>query len=264
MIRIKVLTRKDWNSFSSSLQELESIAEYPYGSDYFRINHGTSYFSFFERLGEPRFHIALEGERIVACAAGVLRNIPSPPKPVKAWYLCDLKVHPDYRNQKIPARLFSKNLFWTYLRCSRAYAISMNPPKAPNRVVKIMNQFPFLSFSPVEELNIYNLDFAQTNFITPNLRQVLGPISFLSLEGKKDLLMKSTGTSMKLLHFQYGPFAEKCMSHPQEGFTHMLCASKSSLLNQILQKNFSPAANATVLAHKLNDIDWSFILTSDI
>jgi hypothetical protein len=264
MITIKALTRKNWTSYSSGLQELESVAVYPYGSDSFRINHGSSYFSFFERLGEPLFHIALDGNKIVACAAGVLRKIPTSGGMLKSWYLCDLKVHPNYSDQRIPARLFRKGLFLNYLRGQRAYAVSMNPKDKPNRVVEITKRFPFFPITLVGEINIYGLNFEQMNLVSDQLSSEMGSISYLSLSGKKDLIMRSTGASMKVLHVQHGPMAEPQLQKPQEGFTHMVCAPKLSTLDNLLNSKFSVAATASILAHRMSKIDWDFILTSDI
>ena len=108
MIKIKALTQDNWFQYSEGLQKLENIAEYPFGTDFFKIDHGPSYFSFFERLGDPLFQIALVDDRIVACASGVIRAIPVGNRITKSWYLCDLKVHPDFRAQRIPAKLFRK------------------------------------------------------------------------------------------------------------------------------------------------------------
>ncbi len=264
MIEIKILTRKNWTSYSAGLQELESIAEYPYGLDTFRINHGQSYFSFFERLGEALFHVALDGDKIVGCAAGILRRVSYTQGSTTSWYLCDLKVHPDYRNQRIPARLFQKRLFLNYLRCQKVYAVSMNPKEKPNRVVEITKRFPFFSIARAAELNIYGLDYDQINFMSNQLNQMIGSISYLSLSEKKDLIMKSTGAPMKVLHIQHGPMAEPQIQSPQKGFVHMICAPKNSALDDTLSSQFSAAATASILAHRMSGIDWNFILTSDI
>lgn len=264
MIKIKALTRKNWASYSAALQELESFAEYPYGSDHFKISHGDSYFSFFERLGEPLFHVALDGTKVVACASGVLRSIPTENGVVESWYLCDLKVHPKYRDRRIPSLLFRKRIFLNYLRCGRAYAVSMNPNERFNRVVEITKRFPYFPITQVGELNIFSLDFDQVNHISTSLNQIIGPISFLSLAGKKDLLMKSTHQTMPLLHIQHGPLAESQISVPQENFVHMICSSKNSVLDQALRSKFSVSATASVLAHRMMGMNWDFILTSDI
>lgn len=264
MIKIEALTKENWNDYSKGLQQLENIAEYPYGSDFFKIDHGHSYFSFFQRLGEPLFHIATVDGRIVACASGVIRTIPQANRLIKAWYLCDLKVHPDFRLQRIPAKMFRKNLLWNYLRCQKAYAVSMNPKGKPNRVVEITNRLPIFPISLSTELNIYGLDYDQIRKITPDLNTVLGSFSFLSLSGKKDLVMKSSGAPLKLLHVQHGPMAEDQSKEPMKDFTHMICAPKSSELDKVLNSHFEASASASIVSYGMKKIDWGFVLTSDI
>lgn len=264
MIKIIALTRKNWLKYSSSLQSLESVAEYPYGDDFFKLDHGKSYFEFFERLGEPVFHVAVEGEEVVACAAGVLRQIPTGNGNIESWYLCDLKVHPDYRHQRIPSRLFRKRLFLNYLRCGRAYAVSMNPSHGENRVIKITQRFPYFPIRLEAQLNIYSLNWQQMSEVSDDIANVVGPISYLSLAGKKDLIMKSTGARLNLLHVQHGPFAERQIIDPQKSSIHMICAPPDSVLDRTLRSKLSVSATASIIGYRMRSVDWGFILTSDI
>ena len=84
MIEIKALEKKDRQIFGPRLQAFETRAEYPYGDDFFKLDHGANYFAFFERLGEPLFHVAIDDDRIAACAAGVLRTLEIDGKETKA------------------------------------------------------------------------------------------------------------------------------------------------------------------------------------
>ena len=59
------------------------------------------------------------------------------------------------------------------------------------------------------------------------------------------------------------------LSLPQEpitGYVHMLCAPQGSPLSEHLKRKFGflPSAEATVLAYRMPDVDFSFVLTSDI
>jgi len=264
MIEIRSLSKGTWQAYSARLQEFESKAEYPLGSDAFKISHGDSYFSFFERLGEPVFHVALDGERVIACAAAVLREIPFGAKKIRAWYVCDLKVDPDYRRQGIPTRLFLKGLFWNYLRCPRAYGISMDPLNAPNRVLALSSKLPFLPFGLAGKLNIYSLSFEEYKFLEKSLAELLGPLGFLSLSGKKDIVLKSTGKPMDLLHLQHGPKGEQPGIEARPGAVHMLCAPSDSRLDLLLGKHFKEPARASIIAHGMKKVDWGFVLTSEI
>jgi hypothetical protein len=264
MIEIKALSRKDWTDFGPRLQAFETRAEYPYGDDFFKLDHGANYFAFFERMGEPLFHVAMDDERVAACAAGVLRTIEIDGKQTRAWYLCDLKVDKDYALQKIPAKLFRKNLFANYLKCGRGYAVSMNPSKGKNRVVKLIERFRWIPIRYAAKLNFYSFDQTAAERFHDRLESALGAISYLSLKGKKDLIMRSTNARLPLFHIQHGALAAHGMNKPSEDGTYMICASEDSSLDKLLNENFPVSATASVLAHRMTPKDWNFILTSDI
>lgn len=264
MIEIKTLKKKDWKQFSAKLQELESIAEYPYGGDSFTLNHGENYFAFFERLGEPLFHLALEENRVVACAAGILRTLVIENKTVKAWYLCDLKIHPEFRGRQITTKLFTKNLVRNYLKCSRGYAISMNPAGGENRVVKLLKRLPQIPIGYAGQLNFYSFNQDEAAGVQKDLEAELENVSYLSLKGKKDLIMKSTKAPLSLFHIQHGAMATGETKSPPEAGTYMICSYENSRLDNLLADKFPVSATASVLTHRLNPKDWNFILTSDI
>jgi ribosomal protein S18 acetylase RimI-like enzyme len=264
MIEIKALAKEDWKTFGAQLQELESVAEYPYGEDSFKLNHGDNYFAFFERLGKPLFHLALTENRVVACAAGILRTLKIEKKEVKAWYLCDLKVHPNFQGQGIPAKLFKQNFFSNYLKCRRGYAISMNSANGKNRVVKLLERFSLVPIRYAGKLNFYSFNQTQAQGFHQKLESKLGKVSYLSLKGKKDLIMKSTGQPLPLFHIQHGAMAAAGIETASEEGTYMICGFENSALDNLLSENFPVSATASILAHRLKPRDWNFVLTSDI
>lgn len=264
MIEIKILQKSDWAEFSPKLQKLENIAEYPYGEDFFKLDHGENYFAFFERMGEPFFHVALFENRVIACAAGVLRRLRIEGKIVKAWYLCDLKVHPDFRGGTIPKQLLKKNLVLNYLRCPHGYAISMNPSKGKNRVVSLIERFCFVPIRYAGKLNFYSFDQKCAVEFHQKLEAHLGKISYLSHKGKKDLIMRSTNARLPLFHIQHGAMAVSALEKPEAEGTYMICCSENTKLDNLIKENFPVSATASVLAHRLNPKNWNFVLTSDI
>ena len=264
MIEIRSLTNNDFAEFGEQLQKLESIAEYPYGDDFFRLDHGENYFAFFERLGSVLFHIALHQNRVIACAAGVLREINLEGRMIKTWYLCDLKVHPDFRGKQITTKLFTKNLARNYLKCSRGYAVSMNPADGKNAIVNLLRRLPLPLIKYAGKLNFYSFAEDQAKSIHPVLEKILGRISYLSLEGKKDLIMRSTNSRLQLFHIQHGSMAGNGSQSPGEKGTYMICAFENSGLDILLQKNFPVSATASIISHRMVVKDWNFILTSDI
>jgi hypothetical protein len=74
-MEIRASRKNDWKEFGAKLYELESIAEYPYGGDFFTLDHGQDYFAFFEKMGEPLFHAALVENRVVK----LLKRLPQIP-----------------------------------------------------------------------------------------------------------------------------------------------------------------------------------------
>ena len=93
----------------------EKSIRYPYGRDFFSIDHGEDYLAFFNRLGKPHYLVAGQDEKPAAMACGVLRNLDG----TKVWYLGDLKVDPAYRGRRLPAKLFIQGaLRWAWAQRS--------------------------------------------------------------------------------------------------------------------------------------------------
>jgi len=239
--------------------------EYPYGHDFFKIDHGESYFSFFDRMGVPHFNIAISDNKTVACGCGVIRFIPKGTKFKKVWYLCDLKVHPNTRGKGISKHLFKKNLLFNYLRCSRGYTISMNPLVGKNRVIEIIKRFPLVPFKFESSLYFFEISRDEAKSIEEDARKIIGkPIKFIHLGGIKDIVLKSTGKPMPLFHAQYGPMADPNAHRIAEEGRYMFCAAESSDLFKFLYRHFEVAASASILAHRMHGFNWDFILSSDV
>lgn len=266
-MKIVQITPSLRREYQSRIAGLEKLASYPLGKDSFQIDHGADYFAFFDRMGFTKYFIALDGDSVVAVAAGVLREA-SP----RAWYLCDLKVHPDYRHQRIPLRMLGKAFLPNYLKCRNGYAISMNPSDgSPNRVVKLLRRFRWAPNSLATTLSLFSLDADTVTRVRPVIEKHRGTVSFLSLKGKKDLILKSTGQTMPLLHFQFGESrvgrsaSETRFREPQAGFTHMLsCPESDPLRDELRSLGYEPTATASVIHHGMRAVDWNFILTSEI
>jgi hypothetical protein len=259
---------KDRARLHASLEALEAIATYPLGQDSFKISHGADYFAFFDRLGELHYHAAVDGERVAAVGAGVVRKVPfgegGPLRP--AWYLCDLKTHPDFRGRHLPLKLLSSAFLFNYLRCPRGYAITMNPGDgSPNRIVRLMKHFRWAPARVATTLQLFSLDSARMAASQPILVRHRGPVSYLSLSGKKDIVLESTRQPMKLLHAQFGPCAEAGQPAPADGAVHMFCVPEGdALLAELRTTGLEPSASATVIEHRMKGCDWRFVLTSDI
>ncbi len=260
--------------FQSPIAALEKEAVYPIGDDFFQIDHGDDYFAFFDRLGQVKYYVGLDNDRVVAVGAWVLRQVPEYLEESHrcAWYLCDFKVHPDYQCQLLSLRLLRYAIAQNKETCDRGYAISMNSGcDRANRLVNAFCRFPTIQFRHSTNLGIYSLDAASMQLLAPLLSSHRGPISYRSLNGVKDLRLQSSGQVLPLLHVQWGNgynlghASQTTIPEPWAGYTHMFCVPEKDELASILtQKGIHPGAIASVISHRMDGNDWRFILTSDI
>jgi hypothetical protein len=239
---------KEWQS---ELEALEALATYPLGNDSFRISHGRDYFAFFERMGEVKMRALVDddappGERIVAMACGILRAGPAQ----KHWYLCDAKVRPSHRGQRLLIKLVRDVFLPNYARAPRGYFVAMNPSDGrPPLSVRLTDHFAFIPRALISslQLEIFSTDFASA----PR------DVRWISLSGVKDLVLSSTNVAMPLLHAtrssEGGP--------PREGHVHMWCAPAGA--NQ-QERGVAPMATATVVHHRMGSFDGGLIETHEI
>ena len=266
-MKIFALKPAQFEEYGPKIQKLEMMATYPYGNDRFQIDHGENYFQFFKRLGNTHYWIAEKDGEVAAVSSAVLRRVAllESKKSKKCWYLCDLKVAPQYRGENIPLKIFNRALVQSYIKCGRGYFVSMNEENTPNRMARLINHNRFLPFSSAPLVEFFTFPFEEAKTLEPLLKSELGPVGYRSNAGIKDLVMQSTGTSLPLLHLQHGPTSD--ITHPQAtpGFTHMLCCLETSQLSLKLKaRNLYPSATGTIVHHRMSRSDFKFILTSDI
>lgn len=267
-MQILKVTSKNQAELEPAIAELEKLATYPLGQDRFKIDHGQDYFAFFRRLGSMHYYCTRVGDQVVAVAMGVIRQVPfragQPAR--KAWYLCDLKVHPEHRGNHYPLTMMRKAFIPCYLRCQRGYAISMNPGDgSPNRVVKLMRRWRWTPLSHAGNLQIFSVAAERMELLEPLLEEHRGKISYRSLAGIKDIVLESTGRPMPLIHVHWGASAEPELDRPQPGHEHMFCAPDGDpLIGALKDRGMLPTASASIIQHGMGDCDWKFVLTSDI
>lgn len=270
-LRIRELDASEHAGFQQEVGALEHGVTYPLGDDRFAIDHGSDYFAFFRRLGELAYFVALDGQRVAAVCAAVLRRIPpsagEPTEP--CWYVCDLKVHPDYRRRHIPWQIFCHGFPRKYPLCPRGYAISMNPgDDMPNPVVRLSTHFHLAPVSLGTVLAIYSLAAEPMRAIESNLRRARGRLAYLSLAGIKDIVLSSTGNPMPLLHLQHGVTVhggDTLRPAPIDGHVHMFCLpADDPLQREMAALGIHASASASVIHHRMGRWDWRGILTSEI
>ena len=264
-LRVVTVRPRDRAAYAEGIAALERGTSYPLGDDRFELDHGGDYFAFFDRLGETVYEVALDGGRVVGVSARILRS-----RPVRCWYLCNLKVYPEYRGQRIAARFARHALLGAYTRCGRGYGISMNEPgRGENRVARLVDRLRMVPFHAAD-LELFSLDASAMAELRPIVERHRGPTSYLSLAGKKDLVLETTGAPLPLLHVQFGPCAERGLDDVAPGHTHMLCApAGDALALDLVAHGAEPSATATVLHHRMPKPSngagrFDFVLTSDI
>src|SRR5262249_60008164 len=146
------------------------------------------------------------GEDVLAMGAAILRRVPLRTGALRrAWYLCDLKARRDRRGRDFALGLLGHGFWRCYWRCPRGYAISMNPGGgAPNPVARLLGRFRFAPLATAGSLAIFSLTPAQFIAWRAVLEEHRGAVGLISLAGKKDIILASTGAPMALYHVHFG------------------------------------------------------------
>ena len=263
-MELKKVEAKNYWHFSRLLAQMEEEISYPLGLDRFSLHHGEDYFAFFKRLGDLHYYILEENNEPIFVMGLVLRSIQGK----KCWYICDVKVHPKHRAKGLSKKVFLESYQDNIKICPRGYAVIMNPSdgSVPRHLTRFQT-YPILkNMNIAGQLNIFSLEKEEMLYLKPTIQTYRGEIFFLSLKGKKDLVLQSSGKTMPLLHLQHGECLEEGFIKPQEGYSHMFCTNKGDELDQELRerKNINPIASASIVEIGMKDWNWDFILTSDI
>ncbi len=258
VIRVDPLKPGHWNK---RLQEFEAQFSYPLGSDSFHIDHGSDYFAFFNRLGHVHCYVIEHEGEMLGVGQGILRKMPDGKK---AWYLCDLKVTPKARGQKLTYQLFKRTFFPNYFKSQRGYGISMDPAQGGNPIVKLSENLPWTPLKIATRLVFFTFENWQMQEVQKVVEKHRGPVSFLSHQGKKDLILASTQKPLPLWHIQFGPMAQAQTREISAGM-YMLCTpEKDPLTEELIILQYSPSAFAHILHHRMAHTNWANILTSEI
>lgn len=285
---------------SAKLQRFEESFVYPFSADEeFVIKHGLNgdYFAFFKTLGTPYVYTVTNREKratpkikngkavIVQQQAGelagmlccVLRTLKDRNgQSLRAWYLCDLKVHEKYQGEHIPMKIIKKIAFSRFVQCLRGFAIFMNPADGEPRAASIFKKHGPLENVRVQTLNLYSLSYEEVQkhrealeqalirhgYMEPGLGMHLG---FVTTAGKKDYEIINKNTRQRkpwnLIHMR--PTSSRAMK-AQEGATHMICAVEGTALDNAYKKimDAAPSSTAQVMSYGMEDVDFNF-LTSD-
>ncbi len=267
-IEVKELNEQEYIEFLPRITDFQTRFTFPIDSKHFYFDNGKDYFAWFKNMGDLHYFVALDGEQVVAVAAQVTRQLVSSSgeKTEPFWYLCDLKVHPDYRGLGIPEKIFTNRFPHHYFRCPRGYAITIDPiDKSENAIVRMLQNFPMIPFSVATKMGIIMLDTELMEEVDPILRRHRGPISYSSSAGTRDIVPEFGGDPLPILHAQFGPCGQPGYNDPQEGHAHMFCAPlEDALIKDLEIRGIRPVTTMTVIHHRLENWQWQFILTNEI
>ena len=255
-------------SSNNELKGFEKImsATYPLKDKRFKIEHGSTYLDFFNRIGETIYKVTKDEDgNIESSCALVLRDIPDD-KHDKAWYIADLKVHPKTQGQRKPLELLSPISSVCLKRCPKFYGIEMCPAvyedqsgKSHSRIYKLLT-ISLGSNVDITTLHIFQLTYEQ--IISFELNFV-----YISLENIKDLILVPDNVRLPVLHASHKKdvkYGDKCFSYPQVDHIHMLCAiSNSEISNLLISKDIVPC-NAWIVHYNMKHNSWDFLNTSEI
>lgn len=294
-----------------ALRRLETAITYPIGdgADRFFIDHGADYHPFFSRLGEAHFVIALDDDRrdrgdepVIGALAGVLRRADRGGRSIPSVYLCDLKLHADYRGRGVVPRLLRFALALVrkprFRRWRLAYGAAMRGVRGDvmrsARGLSLLRLGSTLGrltlyFAPPERLAALDPrsappppDAAHGLDLSPDLDDPLRsvPPGIESTAGRKDLRLVSTGQPWPLVHLVrsvaspgYAEYLVACgeaLAQAHRG--GLACFAVDEQLapwNEWLQRGgLAPGAVCTVyglrLVPSLYSARWLHLATSEI
>lgn len=271
----------DFSKLQPYFEEFESNLKewYPLGEDLFYISHGNNYFAFFNRLGEPHYIIIIDpnDKKIIGTMIGIKRLIKNKNNLLtELWYICDLKIDKKYQGRHLSLKIFQKALSISPMK--KFYSVSMYP--TCKKIMKLLNYLKYLGIKSYGYLNIYSFNYDEMIDMQTLLEKNWKNICYVDLSKKKDIILKSSGKSMKLLHLQHDlvkKSSDVCQDQdqdeiiykkPQKDYVHMFCLHENNVLNEKIKKYFKidekDIAKALIIGYQMNDYNFDFILTSDI
>ena len=246
--------------WQARLAAFEREFAYPLGPDRFHLDHGADYFAFFDGLGSIRPYVATQHDQVIGVLVAVRRTIVGQ----RCWYLCDLKVSPRVGGWSVGSRLLRAWQADHRLPGEPVFGVSMNPDRGENRLARLALQSRLLGPLEASALVLFSLEQRAWHVAAPRLEAALGPLAFRDARAEKDIVLQSTGTSLPLLHLQYGSLARGNVKDSRAGWVHMFCLPGDHPLRPDLAgAGIVPTATASVL-HSPGLRAWRSLLTSDI
>ena len=128
-----------------------------------------------------------------------------------------------------------------------------------------MSNLPWTPLKEGGRICFYYEDASVTKQAIQLLETSRRNIHFSSLKGSKDLVLKSTGNPIPLLHMEWGHEKRGNVLSPQHDNLHMWCMGESDPLNVKLNSiGIIPKAKGKIFHHRLNRVNWSDLRTSEL
>jgi hypothetical protein len=223
-MRIEFVEAGFLKGFQDQLNALESEIEYPIadGADFFTIDHGVDYTAFFTGLGDPRFLVAVDGDRLKGTICGILRRCTQGGKTFPSIYGSDLKLAPEVRGTGLWRKMLWKGFALSmrpsfFSQWKIGYVAAMQGERGDVmrtakglHAAKMGRASARLAIYFVEPAKLAALDptGAPPPPTTPGLD--FSPdagVDWVTTAGRKDLRLKSTGQPWPLVHLPQGPHA---------------------------------------------------------
>jgi hypothetical protein len=222
-LRFTIVDAAGLGPHAAALGALERSIRYPVedGRDHFTIDHGPRYAPFFSALGEAFFLLALDGDRVAGVVAGVAREVSFCGRPVRSFYLCDLKLAPEHRGRRVVERMVLhglaalprdarlrgwKLLYGAAMRGARGDVMQSARGLHPMRLFRPAARL-LLYFTPPDRLAQLDASGAPPPPAGPGvaLSAPAPGLGLVSTAGRKDLRLASTGAPWPLVHLTHGP-----------------------------------------------------------
>lgn len=271
-LRRVAVTPKQRPALQAPIAALDRAVTWPLAAEAVRLDRGPDAFAGLDRLGMPKVVAMLDGERLAAIGAGVLRGLPlrQGEAPAPCWQLTDVRVDPAYAGQHLPlAMLQAPDVALAYARAPRAFTVAMGPlDPNPDRLLRRLNHMPLAKFEPGPELGIYTLDGETVLDLIPLLEQFRGHVGYYAPLGVRDLVPVGGEAPVPIVHVTWDPLgkgvAPSNRAAPVPGHAHMFCAPHGDpLAIALAARGILPSSTAAIAHHRMGRADWRFLLTAD-
>jgi hypothetical protein len=288
---VRLVHLRDVTPYQEGLRRLEADVRYPIEGDHFRIDHGPRYATFFERMGDAHFLLALDGDEVVGTFAGIGKWAQSGERRVPAVYGADWKIAPAWRGGRLAPKFLTTGIRMAFERDVPRWRLTYVAAMRGNRgdVMRAAPRWsPMRLGRPVARLAIYFTPRASLLMMDPAGCPAvpaggldLSPDVFghvISNAGCKDLILESTGQPWPLWHLPRGPrawvpsfaaYARRAAEQlPEKATACFGVDERLELVKWLASREVKPGGTCTIYMFRLpftpRPEPWVHLATSEI